>query len=117
MTTDSRADQRGAISGLLNLAHDLGRITGASTLGAGFALAAATTDIAPAPAVVVATGMRVTFGVATRWSVGRAGQRGAQPCARRYSFKFFNSIKPFSMRTTDCTIGHGGQENRTRSRM
>lgn len=58
-----RADQRGVISGLLNLSRNLGLITGASVMGAVFALAAATTDLTTAPPAAVATGMRVTFGV------------------------------------------------------
>ena len=37
--TDIRADQRGVISGLLNLSRNLGRITGASVMGAVFAFA------------------------------------------------------------------------------
>jgi EmrB/QacA subfamily drug resistance transporter len=56
-----RPDQRGVISGMLNLARNLGLITGASLMGAVFALAAATVDIATAPPVAVATGMQLTF--------------------------------------------------------
>jgi MFS family permease len=62
--TDIRPDQRGVISGMLNLSRNLGLITGASLMGAVFALASATTDITTAPPEAVATGMRVTFGVA-----------------------------------------------------
>ncbi len=40
--TDVRPDQRGVISGMLNLARNLGLITGASVMGAVFALASAT---------------------------------------------------------------------------
>jgi EmrB/QacA subfamily drug resistance transporter len=61
---DVVADQRGVISGLLNLSRNLGLITGASVMGAVFALASATTDIATARPEAVATGMRVTFVVA-----------------------------------------------------
>ena len=57
-------DQRGVISGMLNLSRNLGLITGASVMGAVFALASATTDIATAHPVAVATGMRITFAVA-----------------------------------------------------
>ncbi len=61
---DIGADQRGVVSGMLNLSRNLGLITGASVLGAVFAFAAAATDIATADPGAVATGMRVTFGVA-----------------------------------------------------
>ncbi len=57
-------DQRGVISGLLNLSRNLGLITGASVMGAVFAWAAGTSDMATAPAAAVANGMRVTFAVA-----------------------------------------------------
>ena len=62
--TDIRPDQRGVISGLLNLSRNLGLITGASVMGAVFALASATTDITTAHPEAVATGMRITFAVA-----------------------------------------------------
>jgi MFS family permease len=62
--TDIRPDQRGVISGMLNLSRDLGLITGASVMGAVFALASATTDITTAQPEDVATGMRITFTVA-----------------------------------------------------
>jgi Na+/melibiose symporter-like transporter len=62
--TDVRPDQRGVISGLLNLSRNLGLITGASVMGAIFAAASSTVDIATAPPDAVATGMRVTFAVA-----------------------------------------------------
>jgi EmrB/QacA subfamily drug resistance transporter len=61
---DVPADQRGAISGLLNLSRNLGLITGASLLGAVFALAAGGSDLAVAPSAAVAHGMRTTFLVA-----------------------------------------------------
>jgi EmrB/QacA subfamily drug resistance transporter len=61
---DIRADQRGVISGLLSLSRNLGLITGASLMGAVFALASATTDIATAHPEAVAIGMRITFAVA-----------------------------------------------------
>lgn len=62
--TDVRPDQRGVISGMLNLSRNLGLITGASVMGAVFALASATTDITTARPEAVATGMRITFAVA-----------------------------------------------------
>ncbi len=57
-------DQRGAISGLLNLSRNLGLITGASVMGAIFAFASGTTDITTARPEAVAAGMRITFAVA-----------------------------------------------------
>lgn len=62
--TDIRADQRGVMSGLLNLSRNLGLITGASVMGAVFALASTTTDITTADPAAVATGLRVTFAIA-----------------------------------------------------
>lgn len=62
--TDVRPDQRGVISGMLNLSRNLGLITGASAMGAVFAFASATVDITTARPEAVATGMRITFSVA-----------------------------------------------------
>jgi len=62
---DVRADQRGVISGLLNLSRNLGLITGASLMGAVFALASAAPDITTASPDAVASGMRITFAVAS----------------------------------------------------
>lgn len=61
---DIPADQRGVMSGMLNLSRNLGRITGASVMGAVFALASGTINIATARPEAVATGMRITFTVA-----------------------------------------------------
>jgi EmrB/QacA subfamily drug resistance transporter len=61
---DVHPGQRGVISGMLSLSRNLGLITGASVMGAVFALASATTDITMAPPEAVATGMRITFAVA-----------------------------------------------------
>ncbi len=61
---DVRSDQRGVISGMLNLSRNLGLITGASVMGAVFALASAAIDVATARPEAVATGMRITFAVA-----------------------------------------------------
>ena len=63
--TDIPTDQRGVRSGMLNLSRHLGLITGASAMGAVFAVAAAASDIAAARPEDVATGMRITFAVAT----------------------------------------------------
>lgn len=62
--TGIRQDQRGVISGMLNLSRNLGLITGASVMGAVFALASGTVDITTARPEAVATGMRITFAVA-----------------------------------------------------
>jgi hypothetical protein len=48
---------------MLNLSRNLGLVTGASALGAVFALASAATDIATARPDAVAAGMRITFAV------------------------------------------------------
>lgn len=61
---DIPPDQRGVISGLLNLSRNLGLITGASVMGALFTFASAVPDITTAPPDAVATGMRVTFAIA-----------------------------------------------------
>jgi EmrB/QacA subfamily drug resistance transporter len=62
--TDIPPDQRGVMSGMLNLSRNLGLITGASVMGAVFALASATTGITTAAPEAVAAGMRITFAVA-----------------------------------------------------
>jgi hypothetical protein len=67
--TDVMADvpkeRRGAVSGLLNLSRSLGLITGASVMGAVFALAAAAADITTAQPASVAVGMHTAFAAAT----------------------------------------------------
>lgn len=67
---DIRAEQRGVISGMLNLSRNLGLVTGASVMGAVFAFAAGTTDIASASPAAVGAGMRTTFFVAALLLVG-----------------------------------------------
>lgn len=59
-----RPDQRGVVSGMLNLSRNLGLLTGASAMGAVFALASAAADIPGARPQAVAAGMRITFAVA-----------------------------------------------------
>jgi len=61
---DVSPDKRGVMSGILNLARNLGLITGASVMGAVFALASATSDIATAHPAAITAGMRTTFAVA-----------------------------------------------------
>jgi EmrB/QacA subfamily drug resistance transporter len=60
---DLPPDRRGVVSGLINMSRNLGLVTGASAMGAVFAIAAGA-DVAMAPAAAVATGMRITFAVA-----------------------------------------------------
>ena len=62
--TGIRPDQRGVISGMLSLSRNLGLITGASVMGAVFALASAAIDVTTAHPAAVAAGMRTTFAVA-----------------------------------------------------
>lgn len=57
-------DRRGLVSGLLNLARQLGLIAGTSALGAVFALATASEPLASAPPAAVTTGMKITFACA-----------------------------------------------------
>jgi EmrB/QacA subfamily drug resistance transporter len=83
---DIRPDQRGVVSGMLNLSRNLGLITGASAMGAVFALGAATTDIATAHPEAVAAGMRFAFAAAAGL-MGAAlaiavGSRALDPRAR-----------------------------------
>ncbi len=65
LMADVHPDQRGVVSGLLSLSRNLGLITGASAMGALFALATATSHLSTARPEAVATGMRITFAVAT----------------------------------------------------
>lgn len=58
------AEQRGVVSGLLSLSRNLGLITGASAMGAVFALGSATPDITTARPDAVAAGMHTTFAAA-----------------------------------------------------
>ncbi|WP_198417500.1 MFS transporter [Cryobacterium mannosilyticum] len=62
--TGIRADQRGVISGMLNLSRNLGLLTGASVMGAVFAFASGATDITTALPDDVATGTRWAFALA-----------------------------------------------------
>ncbi|GLZ42861.1 MFS transporter [Actinokineospora sp. NBRC 105648] len=62
--TDVPADRRGVVSGMLNLSRNLGLVTGASVMGAVFALAASADDVTTASPGAVAAGMRTTFAIA-----------------------------------------------------
>ncbi|MES2584568.1 MAG: MFS transporter [Pseudomonadota bacterium] len=80
------ADQRGVISGMLNLSRNLGLITGASAMGAVFAWASAANDVTTAHREAVANGMRVTFAAATglivlALAVAVAGRRASKTSA------------------------------------
>lgn len=66
----SHGEQRGVISALLNLSRNLGLITGASVMGAVFALAWAGSHTAQATPDAVATGMRTTFAIAAIIVIG-----------------------------------------------
>jgi EmrB/QacA subfamily drug resistance transporter len=61
---DVAPDQRGVISGMLNLSRNLGLVTGASVMGAVFAWASRTSHLAAASPEAIAAGMQVTFAVA-----------------------------------------------------
>lgn len=78
--TGSRPDQRGVVSGMISLSRNLGLITGASVMGAVFAVAAGTSDITTARPDALASGMRITFAVAALLmagaiAIGLGGQR------------------------------------------
>jgi len=62
--TDIRAEQRGVVSGLLNLSRNLGLITGASVMGSVFALGTASSNLVTASQEAVVAGMRATFAFA-----------------------------------------------------
>ncbi len=82
--TDVAADQRGVIAGMLTLSRNLGLITGASAMGAVFAVASHAGDLATPGAQTVATGMRVTFAVAAALvAVALVIALGSQALARR----------------------------------
>jgi len=61
---DVRADQRGVVSGLLNLSRNLGLVTGASVMGAVFVAGSAASDASTMPALALTAGMQRTFAVA-----------------------------------------------------
>jgi len=77
---DIAPDRRGVVSGMINLSRNLGLITGASVMGAVFALASGMTGMATAHPEAVANGMGVTFALAaalTALALGiAAGSRG-----------------------------------------
>lgn len=64
MMTSIGPDHRGVMSGILSLSRNLGLITGASFMGAVFAMASAASDVATARPEAVTAGMHATFAVA-----------------------------------------------------
>ncbi len=66
---DVSPGERGVVSGMLNLSRNLGLITGASAMGAVFALASRASDFTTARPEAVAIGLRVTFAVAAALAV------------------------------------------------
>jgi EmrB/QacA subfamily drug resistance transporter len=71
--TEIRPEQRGVVSGLLSLSRNVGLITGASVMGAVFALASGTVGIVVASPEAVAAGMRITFAAAATLIVVAVG--------------------------------------------
>jgi MFS family permease len=63
--TGVRPDQKGVVSGTLNLSRSLGLLTGASVMGSLFALASGATDPTTADPEAVTRGLRVTFTAGT----------------------------------------------------
>ncbi|MFW2542287.1 MFS transporter [Primorskyibacter sp. 2E107] len=58
---DVSADQRGAVSGLLNLSRNIGLISGASVMGAIFSAGVGSAAIEDAPSAAVTDGLQITF--------------------------------------------------------
>lgn len=82
--TAIQPDQRGLVSGLLSLSRNLGLISGASVMGAIFALASSTTAIATASPAAIGSGMHITFGAAAAlilaaFAIAFAAHRGCPP--------------------------------------
>jgi hypothetical protein len=63
-------DERGTVGGMIGLSRNLGLITGASAMGAVFAIGSASADITTATPSAIAAGMRLTFGVAAMLMIG-----------------------------------------------
>jgi EmrB/QacA subfamily drug resistance transporter len=85
------ADQRGVVSGLLNLSRNLGLVSGSSVMGMVFAFASGTTDITTASPAAVATGMQVAFAVA------------AAPVAVALAFVLAGTAEPNGIRNQSAT--------------
>ena len=70
VVTGVDAGQRGVVSGLLNLSRNLGLITGASAMGAIFALASGTRDMASAGVDAIVAGTHTAFATAAFLVIG-----------------------------------------------
>ncbi|MGX8008301.1 MFS transporter [Mesorhizobium sp. ORM8.1] len=75
--------ERGVVSGMLSLSRNLGLITGTAVMGALFAFAAGTSEIANAAPAAVAHGMRFTFGMAAALVLAAILVAVLSPSARR----------------------------------
>jgi MFS family permease len=71
--TNVAPNERGLVSGMLNLARNLGLITGATVMGAVYAFASAASDVTRASPDAAAAGMRATFAVGTLLVIGALG--------------------------------------------
>ncbi len=81
---DVAPDQRGVISGMLNLSRNLGLVSGASVMGAVFAVASGAVDVSRASPEAASAGMRATFVVAAGLVLVALGiSRGSQVLSRR----------------------------------
>lgn len=67
------AARRGVTSGMLNLSRNLGLITGASVMGAAFALTSGSPDVTRASAMAARAGMRGTYALAAMLIVAALG--------------------------------------------
>ncbi len=85
-----RSEERGLVSGLLNLSRNLGLITGSSAISAWFTLASGVGDLASAAPESVAQGMRAAFGLAFVLTLA-AGTIALQ---RRRSQSMPNGVQP-----------------------
>ncbi|SFO64058.1 Major Facilitator Superfamily protein [Mesorhizobium sp. NFR06] len=79
---DVDGNERGVVSGMLSLSRNLGLVTGTAAMGAVFAFAVGSSDVAGAAPEAVAHGMRFTFAVAAGLVVvavviAAAGRRSA----------------------------------------
>lgn len=80
------AENRGAMSGLLNLSRNLGLVTGASVMGAVFAAASGFQDASVASPGAAAQGMKVTFAIAgllVAFAIGLEVSRGRRASIAR----------------------------------
>jgi EmrB/QacA subfamily drug resistance transporter len=80
---DVSAGQRGVVAAMLSLSRNLGLITGASVMGAVFALASGARNVAAAPPAAVAAAVRITLGSRLPSSPSRSRSRPCATCAAR----------------------------------